>query len=258
MRTHEIRIDRKKCVGCASCAMDCPVHNLKVEQQKAQVIRKNCLFCGHCVAVCPMGAVEITGFSEAPVPVPEQSPCPRPEANLDVLRFRRSIRQFRKDSIPEDVLSRILEAGNLTHTAKNARDVCFVVLQKHLQEAETEAVKAARRLQRAGGIFSRTLKEATIDSSFFFHGAPVAIVIYAGQSVDGCLAAENMASQAECEGLGVQFSGLFTAAVNHVPAVSRAMEVSTKKKAVMTLVIGVPAVRYQRSVPRNPARTLYR
>lgn len=258
MRTHEIRIDRKKCVGCARCAMDCPVHNLKVEQQKAQVIRDDCLFCGHCVAVCPMGAVEITGFAEAPVPVPEERPNPDPETNLEVLRFRRSIRQFRKDPIPEEVLTRILEAGNLTHTAKNARDICFVVLQNHLQEAEAEAVKAARRLQKAGGIFSRDLREATIDSSFFFHGAPAAIVIYAGEKADGCLAAENMASQAECEGLGVQFSGLFTAAVNHVPAVARAMEVSTKKKAVMTLVIGAPAVRYQRSVPRNPARTLYR
>ena len=258
MKTHEIQIDQDKCVGCASCAMDCPLHNLKVERQKARVIRESCLYCGHCAAVCPMGAVTITGFAIAPEKMPEISPAPDAASHLDFLRFRRSIRQFRRDPVPREALQHILEAGNLTHTAANARDVSFVVLEKNLQRAEEQAVKAARSLQKVGGLFRRDLRGLTIDSSFFFHGAPTAIVIYARDRADGDLAAENMAAQAECEGLGVLFSGLFTAAVNHVPAVSRAMEISTKKKAVMTLVIGVPGVRYQRSVPRDPASVLYR
>ncbi|MGN1024420.1 MAG: nitroreductase family protein [Lachnospiraceae bacterium] len=258
MKTHKIQINQDKCVGCASCVMDCPLHNLKVEQQKARVIRAGCLFCGHCAAVCPMGAVTITGFSIAPEAVPKESPVPAPASHLAFMKFRRSIRQFRKDPVPREALQHILEAGSLTHTAANARDVSFVVLEKNLQQAEAQAVKAARSLQKVGGLFRPDLRGLTIDSNFFFHGAPTAIVIYARDRADGDLAAENMAAQAECEGLGVLFSGLFTAAVNHVPAVGRAMDVSTKKKAVMTLVIGIPGVRYQRSVPRDPASVLYR
>lgn len=53
-----------------------------------------------------------------------------PQKILDIIRFRRSIRQFQDKKIPIEVINQILEARRLTHTAKNMQDVSFVVLDK--------------------------------------------------------------------------------------------------------------------------------
>lgn len=57
-----------------------------------------------------------------------------------MIRFRRSVRQFQKKEIPGEVLKQILEAGRLTHTAKNMQDVSFIVLDKEKDSLEQMAV----------------------------------------------------------------------------------------------------------------------
>ncbi|MCA5962555.1 nitroreductase family protein [Blautia sp. RD014234] len=57
------------------------------------------------------------------------------------MRFRRSIRQFRDKKIPKEIMDQILEAGRLTHTAKNMQDVSFVVLDKEKDNIEQMAVR---------------------------------------------------------------------------------------------------------------------
>ena len=93
------------------------------------VITDDCIQCGHCVAVCPKEAISIGGYEEA-LPVQTKETRLDPAQVLDVIRFRRTVRQFQDKAVPAEVLEQILEAGRLTHTAKNLWDVSFVVLDK--------------------------------------------------------------------------------------------------------------------------------
>ena len=61
-----------------------------------------------------------------------------------------------------------------------------------------------------------------------------------------------MAFMAEANGLGVLFSGFFTTCVNISAKIRKIMGVSKKPKAVTTLVIGYPAVKYHRTPHRKP------
>lgn len=74
----------------------------------------------------------------------------------------------------------------------------------------------------------------------------------AADCVNASLAAENMTFMAEANGLGVLFSGFFTTCVNMSSKIRKLMGISRKPKAVTTLVIGYPAVKYHRTPHRKP------
>ncbi|MEO0101940.1 MAG: nitroreductase family protein, partial [candidate division WOR-3 bacterium] len=63
----------------------------------------------------------------------------------EVIKRRRSIRSYKRDPIPEEVLNRILEAGRLAPSAKNLQPWRFLVIR----DRETiERLVPAMRNQR--------------------------------------------------------------------------------------------------------------
>lgn len=256
MKRHQVKIDLDRCVGCGLCERTCPAHALAIQDRKAQTRLEDCLMCGHCVAVCPKQAVSIEGCGEAPAEKRGEARLD-PEEVLDVIRFRRSVRRFAQREIPREALERILEAGRLTHTAKNAQDLSFVVLEGEKDRIEKMAVGLFRRIKPFADRFSPMARNRAVDDRFFFFGAPTAIVILAKDRTNGILAAQNMEFVAEAQGLGVLYSGFFTTAVNASRKIKKAIHVPGGKRAAMTLVLGYPDVRFLRAAPREALDVRY-
>lgn len=254
MREHTIQIETGKCTGCGLCREDCPSGNISLENGKAAVLSQRCIQCGHCVAVCPQGAVSMTGFDEQPVDLSGKTTL-EPDQLLEALRSRRSIRKFKAQPVPSQILRQVVEAGRLTPTAKNAQDLSYFVLQERLAACEKEAVRLFRRLLPFASLAMPEARRMEVDDHFFFKKAPAAIVIATKDTVSGALAASNMALAAEACGLGVLYSGFFTIAANHSRALRRLM--GLKKPAVTTLVLGYPNVAYRRTAPKEPADVRY-
>lgn len=75
--------------------------------------------CGQCTAVRPKEAVSISGYDDKQINKEENIRL-NPDDVLEVIRFRRSIRhQFKQERVHREIIEQILEAGRLTHTAKN-------------------------------------------------------------------------------------------------------------------------------------------
>ncbi|CAK7079880.1 MAG: Ion-translocating oxidoreductase complex subunit B [Eubacterium sp.] len=252
---HNISIDHEKCIGCGLCVKDCVARNITLKDKKAGILAQDCILCGHCVAVCPKAAVSISGYEEEPVP--SQGIRLDPEAVLEVIRQRRSVRQFQDREIPKAVLAQVLEAGRITHTAKNMQDVSLIVLDREKSKTEQMAVNLFRRIRPLAGLFNPLARRVPIDDHFFFFHAPIAIVIAAKAPIDGALAAQNMEFAAEANGLGVLFSGYFTTAAGASRKIRKALGIPKGKKAVTTLVLGYPKVSYQRSAQREPLDIQY-
>ena len=100
-----------------------------------------------------------------------------PNDVLNTIRFRRSIRNFKETAISQNIIERILEAGRLTHTAKNMQDVSFVVLDKEKKRIEKMAVKVFRAVKPIADLFSPLARNNKINDSFFFFNTPLVIVI---------------------------------------------------------------------------------
>lgn len=251
MGKHEVIISPERCVGCGLCAADCVAGAIQVQDGKA-VFGSGCIACGHCEAICPKNAVELTGFEEEPQPISQQTRLD-PETLLDAVRTRRSIRNFEDKPVPEEMTAKILEAGRLAPTGGNAQNTGFIVLEQTRDQAESQAVSFFRKMIKAGKLVIPFLRNMEVDDHFFFKKAPLVIVL-TGSAVNASLAAENMAFMAEACGLGVLFSGFFTMCANRMGKIRKLLEMERGEKAVTTLVIGWPAVRYHRTARREPAK----
>lgn len=254
MPNHIIKIDRSLCDGCNACVLDCPSNNIKNENGKVKTFGNSCIMCGHCVAVCPKNAVSITGFEDKIEEKPEIRL--NPDDIFNTVKFRRSVRQFKKAEIPDEIIKKIIEAGRVTHTASNSQNVGIRVLKENIVTAEEIAVKFFRGAKKFADPFSEKLKRNKITNNFFFYNAPLVIVVLSKNGVpfsevDASLAAANMEFVAEANGLGVLHSGFFSICINISHKLRKMLKVPISKKAVTTLVIGYPKVKYFRSVNRE-------
>ncbi|MBN2199951.1 MAG: nitroreductase family protein [Candidatus Aminicenantes bacterium] len=121
---------------------------------------------------------------------------------LEAIQKRRSVRKYRPDSVPEEVLRRVLEAARLAPSGKNLQPWRFILVRS----AETK-----ERLARASA-----------DQTFIAE-APLVVVACADPessyarmgrymkswTVDVACALEHLMLQAAAEGLGTCWIGAF-------------------------------------------------
>lgn len=256
MNQGQVIVDTEKCIGCGLCSKVCVAHNLVVEHKKARIVMDDCVMCGQCSAVCPQKAISLVGCGSGQMEKAEDTRL-APDDILNTIRFRRSVRSFKETEIPQKVIEQILEAGRLTHTAKNRQDVSFVVLSAGKDRVEKMAVKIFRAMKPAADLFSPMARNQKISDHFFFFNAPAAIVILAKDRTNGILAAQNMEFVAEANGLGVLYSGFFTMAANASRRIKKELGVPKGKKVAMTLVLGYPDVKFLRSTPHKELEVRY-
>lgn len=256
MKHHMVKIDTSACIGCGMCVKTCVAHNLKLENNKAKTLLDDCVKCGQCAAICPKEAITMTGYDSEAIPNKNDIHL-NPDEVLEVIRFRRTIRQFQTKDIPQHVIDQILDAGRLTHTAKNMQDVSFVVLKKDLSRIEQLAVRLFRSVKPFVNKVNKMARNVTIDDNFFFFHAPIVIVVLAKNKTNGLLAAQNMEFVAEAHKLGVLFSGYFSTAANISRKIKKALVVPKGKKVAATLVLGYPSVKFARSAQREDLDATY-
>ncbi len=107
---------------------------------------------------------------------------------LELLTSRRSIRQFRKEAVPEDLLWKVFEACRFAPTARNSQPYYYVVIR---DRKKLEALAAVRN-----------------GASAPIAWAPMAIAICSDPNIssrhvqDGCIGAYHLALAAHLMGLG--------------------------------------------------------
>lgn len=243
-------IDEKKCVGCSLCVNDCPNAYLYLEDRKAHTRDSGCIECGHCYAICPQGAVRMANYD-----CPDEPVVPMTELDsgtlLAAMRSRRTIRHFTKQSVDQENIRMILDAGRYSPTGGNAQDVNFTILGSKQTEAEAICVKLFRTGQKLVSGFVPFLKRVDISDSFFFKGAPLVIVVSSKSHVDAGLASAYMEIMAESLGLGVLYSGFFVVCAKISGKLRKLIRLPKGHKVVSCIIIGHPAVKYRRIVPRK-------
>lgn len=256
-----VLIDQEKCVGCGKCIQDCVGNALKLENKKA-VVKRDCILCGHCAAICPMEAVEITDCApDQMIPYEAEKFVLDPEVFLNAVKFRRSIRNYKEKTIEREKLMKILAVASHTATAKNNRNMKFVIVQDKLEELKQMVFEGIREELELHKKEEKTPMMALLYSfykgrtkepkdEFLFRNAPAVLYILGERLDDAGLAAQNIEMMAQALGLGVLYNGYLKAATMLSENARKFLDKEGRTVAICML-IGYPAVTYRRTAPRK-------
>ena len=131
---------------------------------------------------------------------------------LSEIQNRRSVRKYRSDPIPTEILHEIIEAGRMAPSGGNCQTCHFIVIQNPqlISRLNTLAQKEFAQMELREDMYKslRAVIQQSKNSrlNFAYH-APVLIVVanqigYCNAMADSAVAIENMMLEATAQGIG--------------------------------------------------------
>jgi nitroreductase len=159
----------------------------------------------------------------------------------EVIKERKSVRKYKPDPIPDDVLHRILETGRIAPSAKNIQPWHFVVVKNpEIKEMVAEACRGQRFMAEAPVIICGCALE---DIAWGRMGGYMSSF-----AVDLAIAMEHMILAAANEGLGTCWIGAFVE-----KDVKKILGIPDNVRVVALTPVGYPA-----EVPKDRGRKLFK
>ena len=255
-----VSIDREKCIGCGLCVKDCFFGVLSVKDGKAEV-SGDCFNCGHCVSICPANAVTMPDYPMEEIREYDESCKMDAENLLHFMQFRRSVRQFRKESVPMEYMENILEAGRYTPTAANRQDVSYILVKENLDEFRKIVwnglgERLAKGIPDPYAYRMQIFYDAYLanpEDDRLFCGADICMLVLSDVPVNGTLAMTSMELMAQAQGVGVLYSGFLQRIILDTPKALEFLGLDDTKTLGTVMLFGMPDVKYQRTAPRKKA-----
>ncbi|MFO7706939.1 MAG: nitroreductase family protein [Desulfobacterales bacterium] len=268
-------VDGEKCNRDGLCVQECPARIIRLGPEDPipvpeEDFKDYCIACGHCVAVCPTEALRLDWLG------PQQCPPVEPELQLSreqaeqFLRSRRSIRTFKEKSVERAKLDKLLEVACCAPSAKNNQPWHWTVVERpadvrRLAGLVVEWMRGViAEKPKVAATLSFTRVVSAWDSGFerVCRGAPHVLVAHGDKNYgfgaeDTALALSYLELYAPVLGLGTCWAGYFYSAVNAYPPLFEALKLPARHKALGALMVGYPAFRYRRLVPRKPPKVTW-
>lgn len=256
-----IGIDYNTCSECGTCLRACPRDLYKDHSQDKIIfedLKRMCTKCGQCIAQCPEDAILYENMGEAYVYEGINNPgnIINYEDMFKFLRAHRSIRRYKKEKVPVEILRKVFNAMQYAPTGRNMRSESFSILSddnaiKNLNDAVLEEL-LKNELMRSMYEVSFTKYEKEYNSLVYFD-APHVIFVYSQLNIEA--GAHNIANiitygrlAAHTLGLGTCWNAMTQIAMELNPKLMKLAGIRGKKVGVFT--IGYPTVTYYRTSPR--------
>lgn len=281
-----ITVDPAKCNRCGFCLEVCPNYVFAVNSDVTGKVEaahpEQCCVCGHCVAICPENAIHhkeipITNFRA--LLDTELSP----ESMRSILLSRRSIRTFKEEAVPKELLEQLVETGIHAGTSSNGQTADFVIIQDRgaLSELEQLVIEVLWNggLRYLGSRLGRRLIEMRYGSQMarqymayhhiikdrknrgqlrdmVFRNAPVVIANHGIRTnflahTNCAIAIRNMEIMALSMGLGTCWVGFLTSAAHISKKIGKYLGITPNRNIYGAIMVGYPKHRYATGIPRR-------
>lgn len=267
----QFSIDQQKCTRCGQCVNDCVAGIIDMRDGYPVIApekESSCIECQHCLAVCPTGAVSILGKrAEDSVPVDGSPADPK---NVETLIMsRRSVRQYRDENLPPELMQKIFDVIGYAPTGVNFRQVLFTVVddKNTMAKLRRTTMEGLAELMREGKLppgrdyFNdcvRAWEEEGIDT--IYRGAPHLVITSAPKDcptpdADCLIALAYFELYAQSLGVGTVWNGLAKWTFTELlPELCGRLGIPDDHRLGYVMAFGLPEVRYHRTVQRGPAR----
>ncbi len=245
----------------------------------------SCFQCGQCMAVCPACAVEVEGlnynsdFFELP------NAAESKELFSNLIKTRRSVRNFQKKAVQEEHLTKIVEAISLAPpgfpplryelTVINDADLmteCIPLMIEFYEKLVKQMKNPVIRFfikNSVGNQAFLTMKQHLIpllkirlpdlkngNENTLTRDAPAMILFHQNRNEedlteDILIAATFGVLSAHSWGLGGSIMSIIPPAVDRSPELRKLFKIPEQNKVVSSLIMGYPNIKYQRGIKRE-------
>ncbi len=292
-RTKEVaivNIDHEKCNGCGLCVDVCKDFSLVMSDGKAVTSAKpifGCIACGHCMAICPKEAIRVEGrfLSHKDLfPQPPKENNPSYESILNLLKRRRSMREFKNKTVSPLIIHKILDAAKTAPMGLPPSDVNVLILDgkekvRKFSDEYCDFLQGMRWLVsgwflgimrpfwgKANDELFRGFIRPMVDvytsekkkgNNLVTYDAPIALYFYGSKycdPADPIIAATYAMIAAESLGLGTCMLGGIHPMIQSGRAARKFREkwnIRYKSREGLFLIIGYPRVKYPKGISRT-------
>ena len=263
MTSLNFTVAKDKCIQCDACVNDCPARIISRNGSVPAILpesEEQCLRCQHCLAVCPTGAISIFGLKpEESLPLATDVLPSRAQMQT-LVRGRRSVRQFRRDNVPRELIDALL--ADLAHAPTGCNDCDLVLtvvddrrkLERLLEQivslVESTAITESPEFIR---VAAESYRREKTDN--FFRGAPHLLIVSHGTKAhcgqeDTVLALAYFELLAQTAGLGTTWCGMLKLTADVVQGVRELFGLEPNAY-FYAMMFGLPDVKYARTVQRD-------
>ena len=141
---------------------------------------------------------------------------------LRVIRDRRSCRAFKKESVPGDMLTAIVEAGLWAPTGMNRQDRHFTVIQ---DKSILDRMNKLASAKLPEPMLSRMVDRNNGNPEISIHYFAPALIILSGGEVSCAIAAENICIAAQSLGIGSCIVAMVTVLFDNDDTLARDLKI---------------------------------
>lgn len=261
-----IGIDYNKCTLCRTCLTACPRFLYQEKEEKTQIEFagpvKRCVLCGQCIAQCPEEAILYEGMGEAisveNVGTPEK--IVSYEKAYNFLASLRSIRRYKPDKVPDELLKKVIRAMEYAATGANMRSEKFFIVsdKSKLKEFSDAVIEEICKDQILSAQFSEQLRRHSKHFQYpIYFDAPHVIfvssnlnIMTGGFNIGNIITFGRLAAQSL--GLGTCWNGWTQLAIERNKEIKRIANI--KGIVVAAFTIGYPDLTYYWIPPRSSKR----
>ncbi|KAI9129677.1 nitroreductase family protein [Acaryochloris sp. CCMEE 5410] len=283
-----IQIDAERCQKCGKCVQICPT--IFAQHTKGAIPHlldtTRCIECGHCVAICPSEAISHSSFPSGTIAPIQPEQLPDTAQFMELLRSRRSVREFSKRQVDRALIEQIIEAACFAPSSHNVQSTEYIVVQDPAMRQQIVELTIAQYRQwrkLLGNPIARTLTrlvrgstgQATLDelreaftnlinqygqgSDPILREAPTLLIFHGDRhigfaGVNANLALQNASLVCETLKLGAFYTGYVVAGSNFNPRLARLLKLPPNHKIYAGLAIGHPRFHYKNWIERKPAQ----
>ena len=254
----KITINKEKCIHCGLCIKDCIVGILEFDENKhpkyCQNGENSCVACQHCMAICPTGALAFgdknpddsidVGYSDS-------------EELLRLIKSRRSIRQYKNESVPKDKLDKIVKMLVYPPTGGNRDNLHYSIVETKEKMDEIRKLTYDKILaaQSSNPHFEIAKQAYLSGNDIIYRGATsmVAVAIDKSRTIAGCETADPIIGlsyldlYAQSLGLGTVWCDFALTIARQIPEVYAMLEIPENYTLDYILMLGIPNIRYKRT-----------
>jgi len=239
--------------------------SITIEKEKA------CIKCGHCVSVCPHLAISIDGIDmEDCLPI-------KPENHVgfekveQLLRGRRSIRQYTDQSVEPEKITKLLDLASTAPTAGNSQAIEWMVInsKEDIYKLSSMTVDMFKDMIAKKHPMSLAYSLSgiinTFDSGYdiILRDAPVLVIAHAPKDypigvVDSSIALTYLDVASGSLGLGTCWAGFLMMAYPNWEPIQKFLNLPEGNVCCGAMMLGYPKYKYQRMPARKKAKIIWK